>query len=992
MITNNTIPRSISALAVYSVILVLFFQACSVFQKTTSDDEPSGDIKQESVLTHIEHRDTTPSSPEPPEKKARITTDSVNIDSLLANMSLEEKIGQLFIVRAYGYFRNVEDSRYQDLITQVKQNKIGGIIFSSGNVYGQAMLTNKLQRVSTIPLWITQDMEYGAAMRVDGSTRFVPAMGVAATQTPDYSYWMGKITAKEAKALGVNQIFAPVMDVNNNPSNPVINVRSFSANPSTVATYGNKFIEGVQSQNVIPTAKHFPGHGDTNIDSHLSLPVINNNFARLDTLELVPFRSAINSGTNSVMSAHISFPKISSNPELPATLDATFLNRILRDSLAFEGMIVSDGLDMRGITSHFSPGEVVVKALKAGVDLMLLSADELTAVHEIKQAVKNGEVSESRIEKSVRKLLQWKKEHGLFENREINIDTLNSNINTRNHQLIADEISRESLTLLKNNKDILPIRSSEFPNIMVVSVSDGKSGYTGSSFVSQLRNFHPGVSSFLLDQRTSKEDKKKMLKVAQKADLIIIGSFVYVKSGQKVQLSNDQLPFLKKLIKNTPSVLTAFGNPYIVQDLKETDVQLLAWAANNEQVKSTVPALFGGSAITGRLPISIPGMYPINHGISLPQTTLRYDKPEVAGISRDSLSRIDDIMNQAVFDSTFPGGVVTVVKDGVIAYQKGFGYQTYEKLNSIDEDAIYDLASLTKATATTPAIMKLVDEGKINLNDKVSKYIPEFSKGDKKEITIENFLLHNSGLPPFRVYVDSLKSEEEIINAIKNEPLIYKPGNEYKYSDLGFILLGEIVEKVTNKSLDQYVRETFYYPMGMNSTFFNPKKIGPHITNRIPPTEIDTVFRDSTTTVQASVHDERAHYLNGVAGHAGLFSNGKDLAAFTQMLLNEGWYAGKQYLNGKTIDKFTSRQSKKSNRGYGFDRKSDEFSSAGSLTSQKTFGHLGFTGTSYWIDPERNLSIIILTNRTYPYRSYGENISTIRARIADTVISSIIEQ
>ncbi|MDZ7659680.1 MAG: serine hydrolase [Fodinibius sp.] len=763
----------------------------------------------------------------------------------------------------------------------------------------------------------------------------------------------------------------------------------FRAIPDMVSEYGNKFIEGVQSEGVIPTAKHFPGHGDTDIDSHLSLPVIKYDFARLDSVELVPFRSAINKGVNSIMSAHISFPKISPDSALPATMDAAVLHKILRDSLQFDGVVVSDGLDMHGISSNFSPGEAVVKALKAGVDLMLLSPDELTALHEIEQAVHSGNISEKRINNSVRKLLKWKKQQGLFEDSEIDIDSLSANINTRNKQLIAEEISRRSLTLLKNNDDILPIRASEYPKVMVVSVSDGKSGYTGSSFVSQLRDYHPDVSSYLLDQRTSKEDKQEMIKEARKADLIIIGSFIYVKSGQKVQLDNEQLPFLKKLIRNKPSILTAFGNPYVIQDLPNSDVQLLAWSANGNQVKSTVPALFGGSEISGRLPISIPGMYSINHGLYLPQTALRYDRPEVSGLSRDSLRNIDRIMNEAIFDSTFPGGVVTVVKDGNIAYQEGFGYETYEKLNPIKEDAVYDLASLTKATATTAAIMKLVEEEKISLKDKVGKYIPEFSQGKKKNITIENFLLHNSGLPPFRVYVDSLKSEKEIIEAIKNEPLTYKTGTDYRYSDLGFILLGKIVEQVTGKSLDQYLRETFYYPLGMSSTFFNPKKMGEYFIDRIPPTEIDTVFRD--TTVHAVVHDERSYFLNGVAGHAGLFSSGRDLAIFCQMLLNDGWYAGRRYLEPSTIQKFTKRQGKHSNRGYGFDRKSGKNSTAGSMTSKKTFGHLGFTGSSYWIDPERDLAIIILTNRTYPYRSYGKNISNIRAKIADAVVSSIIE-
>jgi len=989
-IFSRIFTKNYFSLSVVSFACLLLIYSCAASKESSKETKPGTIHEQESVLKNLDaisSEKETHLSSEKAIKNGR--EEPLNIDSLLAEMSLREKIGQLFFVRSYGYFKSNDDPGYQKLLTQIRDYHVGGVIFFQGNVYGQTVLHNKLQRASKIPLWITQDMEYGAAMRVDGTTRFVPAMGVAATQNPKYAYWMGKVTGREARALGVNQIFAPVLDVNNNPKNPVINVRSFSGDPETVAKYGNSFIEGVQSEGVLSTAKHFPGHGDTDTDSHLALPVINYDFARLDSVELVPFRSAVGNNINSVMSAHIAFPKISSDSTLPATMDDSILNRILVDSLKFDGMVVTDGLEMRGISSHFSPGKAVIKALKAGVDLMLLSPDELTAIHEIEHAVKKGVISESKIEQSVRKLLMWKKKQGLFEDNQIDIQSLSSQINTRDHQLIADEISRKSLTLIKNEDDILPVTTTKFPEVMVVSVSDGSTGEAGSSLVSGIKKYHPNVKSHVLDRRTGKEEKKEMLKDARKADLIIIGSFIYVRSGEKVQLSEEHLTFLKKLHKNRPTALIAFGNPYIVQDLPETDAQLIAWAANGGQVKSTVPALFGGAKISGRLPIEIPGMYPINHGITQPQTTLRHDAPEIAGFSRDSLHKVDQIMQQAVFDSTFPGGVVAVVKDGVIAYQEGFGYETYDKLNPVKKDAIYDLASLTKVTATTPAIMKLVDEGKVNLDDKVGKYIPEFNTETKQKITIRNLLLHNSGLPAFRVYIDSLKTEAEIIRAVKNEPLIYEPGTKYKYSDLGFILLGEIVEIVSGESLDQFVEDEIYAPLGMRNTMFNPKEKNNGIVDRIPPTEIDTTYR--MKTMQAEVHDERAYYLNGVAGHAGLFSTAGDLAIYCQMLLNKGSYAGNHYLAPSIVETFTQRQSQQVNRGYGFDRKSKGFSTAGSLTSDKTFGHTGFTGTSYWIDPERNLAIIILTNRVHPYRSYGKSISRIRAKVADAVVSSIIE-
>lgn len=978
---SHSYPRLFILLA-----LAFLLQTCSTGKQAVT---PSGQgIEQKSVLTNLDLENGSPPNFSVDTVK-QVSRDSVNIDSLVNRMSLRQKIGQLFFVPAYGYFKSKDDAVYQDLLKQIREYQVGGLIFFNGNIYGQAVLTNKLQQASDIPLWITQDMEYGAAMRVEGTTRFPPAMAVAATNNPEYAYWMGKITAKEASALGVNQIFAPVLDVNNNPQNPVINVRSFSGNPEMVAKFGNQFIKGVQSEDIISTAKHFPGHGDTDTDSHLSLPIINYDYARLDSVELVPFRAAIENGISSIMSAHIAFPKISSQKNLPATMDSTVLDRILKDSLGFRGVVVTDGLEMQGISSNFSPGEAVIKALNAGVDMMLLSPDELTAINEIVTAVKKGQITESRINKSVQKILNWKKEEGLFKENQIEINRLSNQINTRDHELISDEISRKSLTLVKNEGGILPIHASEYPKVTVVSVADGKSGSAGSELVSRIKKHHPDVTSHVLDQRTGKEEKKRMLEDAKSADLLIIGSFIYVRSGKKVQIDKEDLSFLKKLHRNTPSLLIAFGNPYVVQDLPDTEAQLMAWAANGGQVKNTVPALFGGSEISGRLPIEIPGMYEMNHGITLPHTTLRHDEPEVVGLSRDSLQKVSTIMNDAVFDSTFPGGVVAVVKDGVIAYQQGFGYHTYKKLKAVKENAIYDLASLTKVTATTPAIMKLVDEGKLSLDDKVGKYIPAFRQGDKSQVTIRNLLLHNSGLPAFRLYIDKLKTEQKILHAVKTEPLIYEPGQKYEYSDLGFILLGEIIEKVSNMSMDKFIHRTFHYPLGMSNTFFNPQRYSRWVTNRIPPAEIDTTWR--MQTVQGEVHDERAFYLDGVAGHAGLFSTAGDLAVYCQMLLNGGSYGGKQYLEAKTVERFTERQSPQVNRGYGFDRKSEGFSTAGSLTSDKTFGHTGFTGTSFWVDPQRNLAIIILTNRTYPHRSYGQNISEIRAKVADAVVSSIIE-
>tara|TARA_R110000868_G_scaffold304437_3_gene565010 strand:- start:31227 stop:34097 length:2871 start_codon:yes stop_codon:yes gene_type:complete len=914
------------------------------------------------------------------------------IDSLVANATLREKIGQLFFVPIEGEYTNIDSHRFKRISDLITKEHIGGLIFMRGDIYGQAVLTNKLQKLSTIPLWITQDMEFGAAMRISGTTRFTPAMGVAASGDKRNAFMMGKITAIEAKAVGVHQIFAPVLDVNNNPNNPVINVRSYSADPQMVSEFGVAFMQGVHSEGVVSTAKHFPGHGDTDTDSHNVLPILDHDYSRLDSVELIPFKAAISEGMLSIMSAHISFPKISDHPELPGTLDGSILTGILKDSLNFKGVVVTDGLEMEGIASKFSPGRAVVRALHAGADMMLISPDIYTAINEVVEAVKLGEITRERIDESYRKIITWKQEHGLFEgDNQIDIDKLDTKMNTNFHQAEAGRIARESVTILKNDANIIPIDPTIHKKVLLVSISDDEYGNTGARFVRTLRDYHPDVSFAVHDKRTDAVEEQKFLRQARESDLIIIGSFIGFSFRESIQLSKKQSSFINKLFKtNKPNVLVMFGSPYLVKELADTDAQILAWANTSLQMENTAPALFGASKVQGKLPIQIPEMYEIGAGIELEHTALRYGKPEDVGLVSSELYKIEDILRGAIRDSVFPGAVATVIKDGVMVYRQEMGYHDYEKIKQVKDSDVFDLASITKVVSTTTAVMKLIDDGKLALNDEIWRFLPEFNSDEKRHITIRDMLLHQSGLPAFRVYVDEFKDRNSIIKAIKNEPLIYKTGTEYVYSDLGMILLAEIVSLITDRGIDAYMRREFYYPMGMYGAYFNPKRVSRWYVNRIPPTEIDTVYRDHL--IQADVHDERAFYMDGVAGHAGLFATADDLAKYSTMILNDGIYDGRRYLSSKIIREFTSQQSSISGRGLGFDRKSPTgFTTAGQLSSNDTFGHTGFTGTSFWIDREKNMAVMLLTNRTFPYRSYGKEISKIRAAVADAAFSAFIK-
>ncbi len=893
-------------------------------------------------------------------------------------------------MRAFGEPWSENQASYKKLRKLVESDQVGGVIFFRGKASDQVNLANHLQELATIPLLMAQDMEYGAAMRVEEATRLIPAMGVAATGNPENAWLMGWITAVEAKALGVHQVYAPVVDVNNNPLNPVINVRSFSEDPAKVSLFANEFIKGVQSTGLLATAKHFPGHGDTENDSHFTLPVIRHDYARLDTVELPPFRGAIDAGIASIMSAHISFPNLSDQPRVPGTLDPNVLGRLLVDSLRYEGLIVSDALEMRGVTSVFKPGEAAVAAIHAGVDLLILSPNEDVAISAVVKAVQDSLISESRIDASLRKLMYWKFQLGLFENSASSSAYAAEIVGNKKHRLISDRIARESVTLLKNEKDILPLSELKQKRILLLGVANDRSGNTGRTLAEEMSKYHPSVEFMSLNPRTTASQQQAILRAARAADVTVVATYYTVVAGELTTTPGPRERFLKQIQDlRKPSVVLALGNPYTMSTMPKAESHIVAWSGHEQHVPSVAAALFGASDVTGRMPVTIPDLYPRGSGIDMTKSRLRVDAPESVGMIPDSIATIDAIMQQAINEKVFPGGVVAVVKDGVLIHHKAYGRHTYEPdARPYQSDDLFDLASLTKVIATTTSVMRLVDQGKLSVNDRVSKYIPEFDTEEKRLITIRQLLTHESGLPAFRVYVDRFKTRPEILEAVLNEPLINRPSTEYVYSDLGFITLAQIVEIVSGMSFDAYTKKELFEPMGMHSTGFNPLKSDSALLERIPPTEIDTIYRK--LTVKGEVHDERAWYMDGLAGHAGLFSTAADIAAWATMLQQGGNYGGHTVSGSSTVDLFTARQSVLAKRGFGFDMKSDTgFSSAGTMMSPTTFGHTGFTGTSVWMDPERDLTVIVLTNRTWPYRGTAGPIGRVRASIADAAVQSI---
>jgi beta-glucosidase-like glycosyl hydrolase/CubicO group peptidase (beta-lactamase class C family) len=925
-----------------------------------------------------------------------LTTPHSWVEEQLESMTLEEKVAQMIVVRAYGYYFSDDSEQFQKLVRAVRDKKYGGVCVFQGDVLSTAVLLNRLQAMAKVPLLVSSDFEWGAAMRMRRSTRFPEAMAIGAANDTGLAFAMGKIIAEEARAIGIHQVFAPVADVNLNPNNPVINTRSFGESPTAVAVLCDAMSRGMQTSGVIASAKHFPGHGDTDIDSHLKLPIIKHPRSRLDSVEFVPFRRLINGGIGAVMIAHVKMPAI--DKIRPATISKLVTTDLLRNELGFEGLIVTDALEMDALVDNFPIDSVAVLAVEAGNDMLLLPEDDEITVEAILHAVRSGRISEERINQSVKKILACKEWLGLADNRFVEVERIGSLVAIPDHRMKAKELARSSITVLKND-NMLPLQmyGQSILNIIVSDVEDYRTEIhrettpnanerVGNYFTSQLRSRSHSVTTPRIDPSTATAALHTIEEQAKKAELVLIAVYSKARSGAgRFGLPQSVINSVNKVMSvQKPKVVVAFGSPYVLQSFPNAQAYLCAYSDAEPSVEATVEALFGEIPTKGKLPVTIPGMFAYGSGLNLQQTTLLTDRPEFVGFDAEKLSMVDSLMLKAIDDSVFPGGQVVVVKNGVMVFNKSFGRMEYaDTSKKVTEATMYDLASLTKVLATTAAVMKLYEERKLTLDDAVIKYIPEFGVKGKEKITIRNLLLHNSGLPAFKSLLNC-KSADEVLDSVFSSRLVYRTGDSTVYSDIGFITLGKIVERITGATLDAYVDTTFFKPLRMMRTMFNPSE---SLWTTIAPTEYDSLWRKNL--VRGTVHDERAAMLNGVSGHAGLFSTASDLAVFMQMLLNGGMYDGRRFLQEKTIELFTKRQSKSSTRALGWDTKTvNGYSSAGTLFSEKSFGHTGFTGTSIWADPEKKIFVIVLTNRVYPTRN-NNKIIRVRPIIHDTVIKAL---
>ena len=907
----------------------------------------------------------------------------------LNSMSLDQKIGQMFMPFARYESSFGDQANLQQLKELITKYHVGGFVIRSNDIYTTLKNNNDLQSIAKIPLFIAADYETGVGGRTNEGTEFISMMGVGATNNPDYAYEIGRITALESRAIGVNLLFAPCADVNSNPLNKIINIRSFGENPETVGKFVTAFVKGAQDNGILATVKHFPGHGGTMEDSHHELPVLNSNLNQLQKHELIPFISAIKNGVAAIMTSHISLPQVAEEKDVPATLSWKIMDELLREKLHFNGLVITDALAMDAVKSNYFEGKSIVKAIHAGIDILLIPQNLPLTFYAVQHAVEKNEISVERINQSVKRILTWKSKLGLHKTAITPQYNLEKKIAILPHIDKSKEISRNAVTVVRNS--VLPLKMDRNPNLLVLNFSDRENiSDNGLTFINQLKKLNETLEYFQIAPNFCASDINKILKFSKEADFIInTYSFKRTSSPDDPSFSESQKLLLDSLSEKNDSTINVFlDSPYYAMNFPASKNIVFVYSHSDKLQKTTAEIIYGKYPVKGKLPVSIPNIANAGEGDQIKKYDMQLEKADYKSLVKNYqyIDSLKNYLQQSIADSAFPGCAIAVGYNGKLIFNEGFGNFTYDpKSKKVDTQSIYDLASVTKVVSTTSAAMLLYDRGLLDLNWKVQDILPDFLGKEKGLVMVKHLLTHTAGLPAWKRFYLTHKGQEQILQQIYKEDLIYTPGTLTTYSDLSMILMQKIIEVITQKPLNIFVQEELYQPLGMDRTFYNPDK---SYLDDIVPTERSDFHK---MVVHGFVHDENAFAMGGVSGHAGLFSTSEDLAKFCQMMLNKGLYNFKKVLSKKTIDYFTTRAGvvEGSTRATGWDTRSEEKSSAGHFMSMQAFGHTGFTGTSIWMDPENEVFVVLLTNRVHPTRE-NLKISKVRPKVHDYVIKAIL--
>ena len=950
------------------------------------------------------------------------------VNDKLESMTLKQKIGQLFIHTVAPY---TTQQNKQNISDAVKEYGIGGLLFSGGEIGKQIELTNYAQSMAIIPLLITFDGEWGLAMRLKGTPSFPRNRVLGCVQNDTLIYEYGKEVARQLKEIGVHVNFAPVADVDNNPNNPVINTRSFGSDREAVARKVVAYSKGLQDGGVLAVCKHFPGHGDTEVDSHKAMPVLSFSRERLDSIELYPFRKAIEAGIGGVMVGHLNVTTLDNKA---ASVSHAVITELLKNELKFSGLVFTDALEMKGISNN---PYVSAQALIAGNDMVLAPRNLKRELDGVLKAVKEGRISEEEINEKCRKVLTYKYAFGLNRRPIVNDKDIMARIDKAYTNELINNIKTSAVTVVKDSDGMLPLDMTLSGTVVLNVSSTLSESYT---FFNEINKTYP--VTWLHANLDSLQNIKKRITPAQR---VIVA--VYTSKVDKYE------KILADLAKGKPTILICFDSHKTLQKLDDVVAQssavILAHSSDKPVQKYVADMLLGTQKVDGRLSVDLNDEYTAASGVTIDPDKPRRYKPEEFGMDSKILSRIDSIAEYGIMNGAYPGCHVLVWKNGYQVYNKCFGTHTYNSDRKVKENDLFDLASLTKTTATLLAVMKLYDEGKLNLTDKISAYVPEMKSTDKANITIQELLYHESGLPaylPFYMkaidktsckggmykkykdtnhkikvgnnlyictnysFIPEWVSEKDtagytlkvsdnifvkpefknvVLKEIADAPL---KGHSYRYSCLNFMLLKEAVENISGMSLDKYLDEYFYKPMGLVHTLYNPlQRFGKD--EIIPTVEEDFLRRGP---VHGYVHDEAAAMLGGVSGNAGLFSTAKDVATIYQMLLDKGVMGDRRYLSRTTCELFLKMKSKNSRRGLGFDKPDTGNPDNGYCAPEapaSVFGHTGFTGTCAWADPDNDLVYVFLCNRIYPNPTDRKNLMRLKIRpaIQQTIYQAIMK-
>jgi len=936
------------------------------------------------------------------------------VDSILHTMTIDEKIGQLFMVQAYS---NLDEKHEREISEMIEKYHVGNLIFMQGTPQKQAILNNKYQSLSKLPLLIGFDGEWGLDMRLDHTYRFPWNMTLGAIRNDSLVKQFGEHLGKHCKRLGIHINFAPVVDVNVNPENPIIGNRSFGECKENVAQKAIAFTRGMQSFGVLASAKHFPGHGDTATDSHYSLPVLNFTEERLDSIELYPYKKIFDAGVTSVMTAHLSIPSLERDTALPTSLSYNVTTKLLQEKLGFSGLIITDGLNMKGASNYATSAEIDLAAIQAGNDLLLIPQDVPATVNLIKKSLKKKTLTEDRIDLSVRKILKAKYWAGLHAYTPVELDNLQEDLNTVQDELLHRELVKNSITVVKDIHGDIPIRNLEKRKIAYVNLGDD----SGEPFVNMLRNYAKidVISDKNLDGLTTQLDPY---------NLVIVG---FHKSNlhpwKPYKFSNKELVWLQEIARDNTVILDVFTSPYSLLKLtsfENIDGLIVSYQNSKLAQELSAQIIFGAIPARGKLPVSIRNQYAEGHGLVTSKISrFEYSIPEDVKLSSKKLAEIETVADTILKDKMAPGFQVLVARKGKVVYQKSFGYHTDKKKIKVQNSDLYDLASLTKILASLPLIMKAEEEEKLLLSANLSDILPSFANTNKATVTVKEILSHfgrfKSWIPFYKDTQDSItgknsnrfyrKNKTSTYNVKVAENLylktnykdsIYKyikevdqrkrPG--YKYSDLGYYIFKEFLEKHYKQPLNKLADEVFYQSLGANRTGYLP--LNRFSKKEIIPSEKDDYFRNQL--LQGNVHDMGAAMLGGVGGHAGLFANANDVAKIMQMYLQKGYYGGKRYLKSSTINKFNKRyfMDQKVRRGLGFDKPqlNPKIKATCGCVSDESFGHSGFTGTYTWADPKSEIVYVFLSNRTYPTMNNTGLVTTnMRTKIQQIIQNAILD-